>query len=85
MWGLRTKRNQTLSRFLFEKMIDRKINSIVNRFSNNTYFGDQKFLRFFMFPLIENDVLSHDSYACMKYRNVKPFPTRRLILEYKKK
>ncbi len=78
MWGLHIKRNQTLSRLIFEKMIDRNVSSIVNRFSNNKYGGDQKFQALYMYKLIKNNLLSHDSYFCLKYNNTKPFPTRRL-------
>ena len=40
----------------------------------NKYNGDQEFLAFHIYPHIEHDQISHDSWTCLSFTNSHPFP-----------
>ena len=43
----------------------------------DAYMDDLRFLEKAVWPDIENQQMSHDSYCCDRFKNTKPFPTRR--------
>lgn len=43
----------------------------------DAYMDDLRFLEKAVWPDIENQQISHDSYCCDRFKNTKPFPTRR--------
>jgi len=55
-----------------------QMNELINKWENrDEYYADMSFLADEIWPLIEDDQLSHDSYCCDKYKNARPFPSRR--------
>ena len=40
----------------------------------NSYNGDQEFLAYHVYPTVEFDQLSHDSWTCLSFTNSHPFP-----------
>ncbi|UJR22371.1 hypothetical protein I4U23_025433 [Adineta vaga] len=74
MWGFRPALNRTFANFFLQKMLN---HSLVNKYGGR---GDQGFLSDNIWPYIDNDIISHDSFLCMQSysKNPHPWPTRRL-------
>lgn len=75
MWGFYSRRNRSLAEQLFRIYSDH--NLVLEYKQENKYDLDQKFLADFVYPLVLNDSVTHDSYYCELYANSMPFPTRR--------
>eukprot|EP00297_Palpitomonas_bilix_P015539 CAMPEP_0113900950 /NCGR_PEP_ID=MMETSP0780_2-20120614/20975_1 /TAXON_ID=652834 /ORGANISM="Palpitomonas bilix" /LENGTH=109 /DNA_ID=CAMNT_0000893493 /DNA_START=186 /DNA_END=515 /DNA_ORIENTATION=+ /assembly_acc=CAM_ASM_000599 len=45
------------------------------------YEGDQRFLTLHVYPIISDNMISHDSFFCLIYANGHPFPTPRFGLD----
>ena len=50
--------------------------------NKNSYVGDMDFLGAIIWPIIQDKIISHDSYHCEKYPNSRPFPTKRIMKEH---
>ena len=51
---------------------------LITKWENkDQYFADMSFLASDVWPLVENNQLSHDSYCCDRFPNARPFPTQR--------
>jgi hypothetical protein len=78
MWGFYNSRNRILARKIFQSISDKNIainyNSVLNKKGL-----DQLFLDHFVYWLIYNDAIVHDSFSC-RYLGGAPFPTRRVGL-----
>uniref|UniRef100_A0A7S3NI40 Uncharacterized protein n=1 Tax=Aureoumbra lagunensis TaxID=44058 RepID=A0A7S3NI40_9STRA len=59
--------------------ISGKLRTMASHFPDHESYGaDLNFLTTEILPLIEHNILSHDSYTCLKYQpNARPFPTQR--------
>ena len=72
MWGFRPARNRTLSHIILSKLQNA---TLMKEYVGK---GDQPFLLRELWPLVENDSISHDSFHCQRFAdNAKPFPTKR--------
>ena len=58
-------------------MIDSKITKNYNMKKNQKK-KDQHFLIAYVYPLLRNVSVIHDSHLCKLYKDSKPFPTRRI-------
>ncbi len=78
MWGFYNSRDQAIAEQIYflivNKEIALKFNKVVNQKGQ-----DQNFLTQYVYPLIKNKSVVHDSYMCMKHGG-EPFPTRRIGL-----
>ena len=77
MWGFYNKRNRQLARQVYMRIIDLTISESYN-FKRNLHHGDQNFLAMYVYPLIKDKALIHDSYYCNEYKDSEPFPTKRI-------
>ncbi len=78
MWGFYNSRDQAIAEQIYflivNKEIALKFNKVVNQKGQ-----DQNFLTQYVYPLIKNKSVVHDSYLCMTFGG-EPFPTRRIGL-----
>ncbi len=55
-----------------------QIKDLIEKWENkDEYFADMSFLDSEIWPLVQDNQLSHDSYCCDKYPNARPFPSKR--------
>jgi hypothetical protein len=77
MWGFYNQRNYVVADQIYESLVDHAISS--SHKQNDLFGQDQVFPAKYIFPLIENIAMSHDSYFCRKWpKNWRPFPLRRV-------
>ena len=72
MWGFYNSRDRYLANKIFSTMIDPNISKAFKKAKS-----DQPFLAKYVYPLISNNSIMHDSYFCEKY-GAKPFPSKRI-------
>ena len=77
MWGFYNSRNRNLANTIFDLIINPEIGSLYNQNLNSPRGQDQYFLRDYVYPLVKNDSIVHDSYFCHKLGG-DPFPTQRV-------
>lgn len=49
----------------------------IEKFDRGSYMQDIYFLERVIWPLVENDQMSHDAYSCSNFAGSRPFPTQR--------
>lgn len=76
MWGFRPALNRTFSKYVLQTILNR---SLVIGYNGR---GDQGFLSDNIWPHIQNHIIAHDSFLCMKpySKGSRPWPTRLLPL-----
>lgn len=80
MWGIYSKRNRKLADYIFKIYTNKTLIQVYNSNADaekNKYDSDQKFLADYVYPLIKNDSIIHDSYHCDIFDNTLPFPSKR--------
>ena len=78
MWGFYNNRDRSLADKIFSYLIDPTISAKFNTPNEaNKYLGDELFLKEYVYPLIKNNSISHDSYNCNQSAG-KPFPSKRV-------
>lgn len=77
MWGFYSKRNRDLADELFKLILSLKLSRKYNRKLKNLKGFDQFFLRDQIYSKIKEHSIIHDSYHCEKFKDSKPFPTKR--------
>ena len=81
MWGFYNERNRVVANTIFESITDKNI-SLAHK-KNNEFGQDQIFPRKYIYPLIQNMTMTHDSYFCQKFAkisvptNMRSFSVRR--------
>ena len=78
MWGFHRSRKQNLANHISSLILDPEISK---QFKQQNGKGlDQSFLSQYIYPLIKEKSMIHDSYFCQLYdtKNSKPFPSRRI-------
>lgn len=75
-WAFRSALNRLFGQTIQKKILDR---SLIGRYHG---VDDQTFLKDYIWPRIQNDLLAHDSFLCeTSYgRNSRPWPTRRPLI-----
>ena len=76
MWGFKSKSDKYLANIIYKLILDKRIATKYNNESKIQ--GDQNFLADYIYPLIKDNSLIHDSYFCRSYLDSEPFPTKRL-------
>lgn len=83
MWGFRNKMDRFLSKWIYSKLVSKKLSLYYNLKSHENYKGlDQEFLADYVYPLIYSHSTVHDSFFCRNYFNSKPFPTQRIVTDH---
>ena len=77
MWGFKTYQNRSLANSIFNLILNRNISNEYNHDFKSHKQGDQLFLNKYVYPLIRQTSLIHDSFLCNRYKDSKPFPTKR--------
>ena len=80
LWCFRNSKNRTLGSDLWNTIYiksDNRTHIYEARYSN-----DQSVLGDYVWPVIKNDVVQHDSYGCNDFRGVLPFPSKRIGYEF---
>ena len=76
MWGFYKSKNISLANRIYNLVINK---TLANRYKKvNDRWSDQFFLRDYVYSLIKNDSIIHDSYLCSFYLDSIPFPTQRI-------
>ncbi|CAF0887630.1 unnamed protein product [Brachionus calyciflorus] len=79
MWGFKTNLDRNLANLMYEQLVNKTIGKRYNPDGKSlTKHSDQSFLSEFLYPKIRKKATIHDSYTCLRYKDSKPFPTRRL-------
>jgi hypothetical protein len=79
MWGFFSKADRQLANHIFNLIINKNISRNYNKNKKSPKGFDQIFLSHHVYPLVRNNVLSHDSYLCGNYeKSSSPFPSRRM-------
>jgi hypothetical protein len=78
MWGFNNKLNRTLANSIFNIIVDPKIAKSYNSNMKSPKGADQYFLNDYVYSLVINDLISHDSYFCKGYEKGRPFPNKRI-------
>jgi hypothetical protein len=56
------------------------ISSLIHEWSNKgEYLQDMRFLGEIVWPIVEHDHIAHDAYCCEKFRDTRPFSTKRYL------
>lgn len=75
MWGLKTYKNRSLARKIFNDILNVYNSSIENRDIPKGV--DQDFLKHHVYSLIKNNSLNHDSFTCAIFDGT-AFPSKRV-------
>jgi hypothetical protein len=76
MWGFFNEKNRKIARHIYNLIINKNIANQYNK-NKNQHFSDQLFLRDYVYPVIKEISIIHDSYLCKSYQYSIPFPTKR--------
>ena len=74
MWGFYNSRDRNLANKIFDLI---KNPEISKTYLKSSKVGDQKFLKEYVYDLVKEKSIAHDSYACFLYGS-DPFPTKRV-------
>ena len=76
-WGLYNSRNRNKANEIYSNLKNKLIASMFHKMGEKYIKGkDQDFLGLYVWPLVKDDSISHDSYTCGKFGGI-PFPTKR--------
>jgi hypothetical protein len=78
MFDFNNERDRNLANHLFALMIDRRVSEVFNANCDSPKNNDQQFLSDYVYPLVVENSLIHDSYLCRSFPGSSPWPTRRL-------
>ena len=78
MWGFFNSRNRKLANHIKNLILDEAISKRYNKNSNSPKGEDQNFLSDYVYPLIKDKSIIHDSYTCKHFNDSKSFPTKRI-------
>lgn len=76
MWGFYNSKNKSLAERIFNLLVNKTLADEYKKL--NDRWSDQFFLRDYVYGLIKNDSLIHDSYLCCFYKDSVSFPTKRV-------
>lgn len=82
MWGMRNSLNRSLASDIFTMLMNVDLCRFFNQNGKSPKGQDQQFLTYYVYDLIVWQATVHDSYWCEKYANSRPFPTRRVAMDF---
>jgi hypothetical protein len=77
LWGFYSIAERQLANHIFDLIIDKNRSQKFNPNNNSPKGADQLFLSQYVYPLIRNNVLAHDSFFCGNLEQSSPFPSKR--------
>ena len=78
-WCFRTKKNISTSFQILKLILSKASYRKLRNKTTDLKWEDQNILKKYVWPLIKNDSIQHDSYYCKLYPGSIPFPTQRNI------
>lgn len=78
-WCFRTKKNISMSSQILKLILSKASYRKRRNKTTDLKWEDQNILQKYVWPLIKNDSIQHDSYHCKLYPGSIPFPTQRNI------
>ncbi len=75
LWGFKNYLDRNLSNIIFRKILNIIDAPKYNYNSKNGY--DQNFLADYVYPLVQNKSVIHDSYNCKTFKDSEPYPSKR--------
>ena len=77
MWGFYNSRDRNLANKIFDLIKNPKIANVYNKNLTSPKGRDQHFLKDYVYPLVKNKSIVHDSFLCVRFGG-DPFPTKRV-------